>query len=57
MPYKTNPTRFSVDDRQRWVDALSQADKQLRQLTRNRPFIAFGGALLFGYLAGRLARG
>lgn len=50
-----DPKRMSAA-RDRVVDSLSQADHQIRNLTRQHPFVAFGGALLFGYLAGRIAR-
>jgi hypothetical protein len=52
---KSNPRQLSAA-RDRVVDGLSHADGQIRSLARQRPFIAFGGALLLGYIVGRIAR-
>jgi ElaB/YqjD/DUF883 family membrane-anchored ribosome-binding protein len=35
-------------------DDVSQADKRIRAALRERPFIALGGAVLIGFVLGRI---
>ena len=34
---------------------ISEIDRKVRTASRSHPFIAVGGAVLFGYLVGRIA--